>query len=44
MESEHYFFDTEVFPNLFIICYKKQGEEQIHQMAKTILLRLLKIL
>lgn len=32
MESEHYFFDTEVFPNLFIICYKKQGEEQIHQL------------
>ena len=27
-----YFYDVEVFPNLFIVCYKKYGEEEIHKM------------
>ena len=26
------FYDVEVFPNLFVICWKKAGEDEVHQM------------
>lgn len=27
-----YFYDVEVFPNLFIVCYKKYGEDKVHKL------------
>lgn len=32
IDKEHlYFFDVEVFPNLFIVCFKKYGETEVTQ-------------
>lgn len=31
-EGEIYFFDIEVFPNLFLICYKKQGAQSCQRL------------
>lgn len=31
-EAPIVFFDVEVFPNLFVVCWKQRGEEQVHKL------------